>query len=143
MRRARDWVVAARAMRRLREAAARRGAPLTPSSGPGAPPRPAARPRPAEDRAVRSRLGRWRDRGGRPAAPAPAALTAAEVADAMRTLATLRQQMGEAQGARIDAHLERSEVAVRRLRPEDGYVWEMPGMRVFAIVGVQAFSVEA
>ena len=27
-------------------------------------------------------------------------------------------------------------------RAADGYVWEMPGMRVFAIVGVQAFTVE-
>jgi hypothetical protein len=60
----------------------------------------------------------------------------------MRTLTTLREQMAGPQASRIDAHLDAGAVTVRRLRPEDGYVWEMPGMRVFAIVGVQAFSVE-
>jgi len=141
MRRAREWVIAARALRRLGESA-RRGRALSPTTGPGAPPRPAARPRPAEDRAVRSRLGRWRGGPSRAPARAPAALSAAETAAAMRRLETLRAQMAGPQAERIDAHLQREAVVVRRLAPEDGYVWEMPGMRVFAIVGVQAFSVE-
>jgi hypothetical protein len=42
----------------------------------------------------------------------------------------------------IDASLESGAIAARRLGPADGYVWELPGMRLFAIAGVQAFTVE-
>lgn len=42
----------------------------------------------------------------------------------------------------LDAHLEAGSIGARRLGRPTGYVWEMPGLRVFAIVGVQAFTVE-
>jgi len=129
----------ARIVRRLREDAQRRGG-VPPAAGTGPPPRPGTARRPAEDPVLRERLGRWRE-GPAPAMVEPE-LTPHEIASAMRTLAALRVQMSNGQGARIDAHLETGAVSARRLRPEDGYVWEMPGMRVFAIVGVQAFSVD-
>ena len=60
----------------------------------------------------------------------------------MRHLEELRQRMSSDRAAAIVDHAGAGRVTVRRLRPEDGYVWEMPGVRVFAIVGVQAFTVE-
>jgi hypothetical protein len=68
-------------------------------------------------------------------------MTAREAAAAMRDLEALRAQMSEEQARRLDAELQAGRVGVRRLRPEDGHLWEMPGMRVFAIVGVRAFTV--
>ncbi|MGD9694846.1 MAG: hypothetical protein AB7V42_04190 [Thermoleophilia bacterium] len=132
---ARDWLGAARLLRRLR---AQAGAGAIDPAGPGAPPRPAAL-RPSEDHQVGSRLGRWRRRSSPP--PAGGGLSAAERAAAMRRLDELRAQMTDEQGRAIDAHLAAGAVTVRRLDPRDGYVWEMPGTRVFAIVGVQAFTV--
>ena len=75
------------------------------------------------------------DPPGRPAA-------APGLAEAARTLMALRAQMTGPAAEAIDSHLESGGIDARRLRPADGYVWEMPGMRVFAIVGVQAFTVE-
>lgn len=131
---------AARALRALRgggEGPAPAGA-----EGPGAAPRAAA-PRPGDDPALRARLGRWRGRGASSPAPPPpaAAMTAAERDAAMLQLADLRARLDGDQAALIDAALAGGAVSVRRLGPADGHVWEMPGMRVFAIVGVQAFTV--
>jgi hypothetical protein len=135
-----DWLGALRLARRLTGGRARRGR-IAAASGPGAPPRPAAR-RPADDPALSSRLGRWRGRTAPPASSLPVALTSRETAAAMRDLQALRTRMSPEQAALIDAHLGGGRVTSRRLRPEDGYVWEMPGTRVFAIVGVQAFTVQ-
>ena len=136
----RDGLAAARALRRLRG----RGEGVAPAAapGPGPPPRPVV-PRPDDDVALRARLGRWRGRSvSSPApAPVPTALTAAERAAAMRQLADLRSRVGGEQAALIDAALAEGVVSVRRLGPGDGHLWELPGMRVFAIVGVQAFTV--
>ncbi|HSJ74004.1 MAG TPA: hypothetical protein VK904_06780, partial [Miltoncostaeaceae bacterium] len=65
-----------------------------------------------------------------------------DAAEAARTLMALRAQMTGPAADAIDAGLETGAIAARRLGPADGYVWEMPGMRLFAIVGVQAFTVE-
>jgi hypothetical protein len=97
--------------------------------------------RPDDDPALRARLGRWSRRSGRPPGAPEAELTAADAAEAERTLLALRAQMSGPAAEAIDAHLEAGRIEARRLRPADGYVWEMPGMRVFAIVGVQAFTV--
>ncbi|MEZ0284438.1 MAG: hypothetical protein ACAH79_04300, partial [Thermoleophilia bacterium] len=100
-------------------------------------------PRPDDDPALRSRLHGWSRRSGRdPGAGADAALTPSDAAEAARTLMALRAQMTGPVADAIDAHLESGAIDARRLGPADGYVWEMPGMRVFAIVGVQAFTVE-
>jgi hypothetical protein len=137
LREACEWALTVRALWRLR-----RLAPISPASGPGAPARAQVR-RPDDDPALRSRLRRWSHRSGRPddAGP-PAQLTAADAAEAARTLLALRSQMSGPAAEAIDAHLEAGRIEARRLRPADGYVWEMPGLRVFAIVGVQAFTVE-
>jgi len=137
VREAREWLLAVRLVRRLQRQA-RRG-PISPA-GPGAAPRPALRP--ADDPALRSRLGRWSRRDGRREAGPAAALGPADAAEAARTLLALRAQMSGPAAEAIDAHLEAGSIGARRLRPADGYVWEMPGLRVFAIVGVQAFTVE-
>jgi hypothetical protein len=139
LREAREWLLTVRSLWRLRSRARR---PPTSPAGPGAPPRPMAA-RPGDDPALRSRLGRWRRRSGSPAAGDSAAgLAPSDAAEAHRALMALRAQMTGATAAAIDAHLASGSIAARRLRPGDGYVWEMPGMRVFAIVGVQAFTVE-
>jgi hypothetical protein len=139
LREAREWLLTVRAVRRLRSRARR--PPLSPA-GPGARPRPMA-PRPDDDPALRSRLRGWSRRSGRaPGAAAATALTPSDAAEAARTLMALRAQMTGPAAEAIDAHLESGSIGARRLRPADGYVWEMPGMRVFAIVGVQAFTVE-
>ncbi len=135
----RRGLAAARALRGLRGG----GEGVAPSGaqGPGAAPRAAA-PRPADDPALRARLGRWRGRGASfPAPAAAAAMTAAERDAAMLQLAELRARLDGEQAALIDAALAGGAVSVRRLGPDDGHLWEMPGMRVFAIVGVQAFTV--
>jgi hypothetical protein len=136
VREVREWLLAARLVRRLQRQAR---APISPA-GPGTAPRPALRP--AEDPALRSRLGRWSRREGEREAVPSADLAPADAAEAARTLLALRAQMSGPAAEAIDAHLEAGLIAARRLRPADGYVWEMPGMRVFAIVGVQAFTVE-
>ena len=59
----------------------------------------------------------------------------------MRDLVALRGRLAGDQAALIDAALADDAVTVRRLGPQDGHLWELPGMRVFAIVGVQAFTV--
>lgn len=129
LRDAREWVGALRAL----GGRARR---------PGPPPAPAAarRPvaRPEDDPALGSALERWK---GRPPI-SPSGLGADEERAAMAHLEELRGRMPPAQRDAIAAHLAAGAVAVRRLGPQDGYLWEMPGARVFAIVGVQAFSVE-
>jgi hypothetical protein len=136
LREAREWLLTVRAVARLRSRARR---PPSATGGPGAPPRPMAA-RPADDPALRARLRGWSRRSGR--APDAVGLAPADAAEAERTLLALRAQMtGPAAGA-IDAGLEAGAMAARRLGPDDGYVWEMPGMRLFAIVGVQAFTVE-
>jgi hypothetical protein len=136
LREAREWLLTFRTIRRLRRRAA-----IAPS-GPGAPARPAVR-RPDDDPALRSRLRRWSHRSGRADDAGPSAeLSAADAAEAARTLLALRSQMSGPAAEAIDAHLEAGRIAARRLRPADGYVWEMPGFRVFAIAGVQAFTVE-
>ena len=85
----------------------------------------------------------WSRRSGRArGGAADAGLTPSDAAEAARTLMALRAQMTGPAAEAIDAHLESGAIDARRLRPGDGYVWEMPGMRVFAIVGVQAFTVE-
>jgi hypothetical protein len=134
----RRWLAAARSVRRLR--ARGDGGRITTLEGPGAAPRPAAR-RPDEDPALASRLGRWRVHEG-PVASAPAAMTTGERAAAMDDLQTLRGRLDGDQAALIDAALAGGAVSVRRLGPQDGHLWEMPGLRVFAIVGVQAFTVQ-
>ena len=91
--------------------------------------------------ALLTRLTRWRSHEGPVPAPVPAAMTARERAAAMRDLQALRARLGGDQAALIDAALAADEVSVRRLGPQDGHLWELPGMRVFAIVGVQAFTV--
>jgi hypothetical protein len=89
-----------------------------------------------------TRLERWRSHDEPPVAPAPAAMTPRERAAAMRDLQTLRERLAVDQAGLIDTALAAGQVTVRRLGPQDGHLWEMPGMRVFAIVGVQAFTVE-
>ncbi len=98
--------------------------------------------RPDEDPALLTRLTRWRSHDGPLPAPVPARMTARERAAAMRDLQALRARLGGDQAALIDAALAGDAVEVRRLGPEDGHLWEMAGMRVFAIVGVQAFTVQ-
>ena len=137
LREAREWLLTVRAVRRLRSRARR---PPLSAAGPGARPRPTT-PRPDDDPALRSRLRGWSRRSGR-APGADAALTPSDAAEAARTLMALRAQMTGPAAEAIDAHLESGAIDARRLGPADGYVWEMPGMRVFAIVGVQAFTVE-
>jgi hypothetical protein len=139
LREAREWLLTIRALRRLRSRARR--APV-PTQSPGARPRPMA-PRPDDDPALQARLVTWR-RGGSPgpSPAAPGALAPDDAAEAARTLLALRAQMTGATADAIDAALESGTVAARRLAPADGYVWEIPGMRVFAIVGVQAFTVD-
>lgn len=135
----RRWLAAARAVRRLR--AGGEVGRIAGTAGPGAPPRPAVQ-RPREDVALLTRLGRWRNRHGPLPATVPATMTARERVAAMRDLQTLRARVDGDQAALIDAALAAGEVSVRRLGPQDGHLWEMPGMRVFAIVGVQAFTVQ-
>jgi hypothetical protein len=96
--------------------------------------------RPDDDPALRARLGEWRGRP--PADGTGATLSPADAGEAERTLLALRAQMTGPAADALEAHLAAGAVAARRLRADDGYVWEMPGMRVFAIVGVQAFTVE-
>jgi hypothetical protein len=132
------WLATARAVRRLR---AREGGRISSPEGPGAPPRPAVR-RPDDDPALDTRLTRWRSHDA-PAAPhVPAAMTSRERAAAMRDLQALRARLAGDQAGLIDAAQAADAVAVRRLGPQDGHLWEMPGLRVFAIVGVQAFTVQ-
>lgn len=133
------WLATARSWRRLRA----RGTDgrISSPDGPGAPPRPAVR-RPDEDPALDTRLTRWRSHEGPLAAPVPATMTARERAGAMRDLQALRARLAGDQAGLIDAALAADAVTVRRLGPQDGHLWEMPGMRVFAIVGVQAFTVQ-
>ncbi len=121
-----------------------RGRAAAPRSaeGPGAPPRPAVR-RPEDDPALRSRLGRWRSHA--PPAPPPATTTPLgprEREAAMAQLRDLHARLGGEAAERVGAALAAGEVTVRSLGPQDGHVWELPGMRVFAIVGVQAFTVD-
>jgi hypothetical protein len=59
----------------------------------------------------------------------------------MAHLERLRADMAEGPRALLDARLAEGRVTPRRLGPDDGWVWEMPGMRVFAIAGVRAFTV--
>jgi hypothetical protein len=132
-RRGPAWRVAAWLVRRARE---RFAAP--PPAGP--PGRPPAR-RPARDPALLRRLAGWRRRAGRAAPGLDVRMTPREAAAAMRDLEGLRAQMSDEQARRLDAQIAAGAVSVRRLRPEDGHLWEMPGMRVFAIVGVRAFTV--
>lgn len=146
VREIRRWLAAARSVRRLR--AGGDGGRIATTDSPGAAPRPAGRrpPRSAggragEDVALVSRLGRWRVREG-PVATVPSAMTARERAAAMSDLRTLRGRLDGGQAALIDEALARGDVSVRRLGPQDGHLWEMPGVRVFAIVGVQAFTVQ-
>ncbi len=135
----REWLLTVRSVQRLRSRARR--APV-PGGGPGAPPRPTV-VRPDDDPALRAGLRRWSRRSARPGAPGAAAgLAPSDAAEAARTLMALRAQMSGAAAETLDAHLESGRVEARRLRPADGYVWEMPGMRVFAIAGVQAFTVD-
>ena len=89
-----------------------------------------------------ARLSRWRAPGPSATGSQPAPMTARERASAMRELEALRGRLSGPQAAAIDAGLAAGAVRVRRLGPADGHVWEMPGMRVFAIVGVQAFTVD-
>jgi hypothetical protein len=136
---AREWLLTVRSVRRLRSRARR--APVSPG-GPGAPPRPTVA-RPDVDPAMHARLRRWSRGSAGAGAPGPAAeLTPSDAAEAARTLLALRAQMTGPAAEALDAHLEAGRVEARRLRPADGYVWEMPGMRVFAIAGVQAFTVD-
>ena len=131
----REWLLAVRSLWRLR-----RRAPISPA-GPGSRPRPAVRP--DDDPALQERLTRWSHRSAHPGPGAPGpGLTEADAAEASRTLLALRAQMSGPAAEAIDAHLDAGRIAARRLQPGDGYVWEMPGMRVFAIVGVQAFTVD-
>jgi hypothetical protein len=134
-RRGLAWRLAAELVRRVRERTAPRGAPA------GAPARPRPARRPVRDPALLRRLSGWRRRAGRSERGLEVRMTAREAAAAMRNLEGLRAQMSEEQARRLDAELEAGRVSVRRLRPEDGHLWEMQGMRVFAIVGVRAFTV--
>lgn len=134
----RDWAGAVATLRRLR---ARPPARVATGAGPGAPPRPAAR-RPEDDPALAARLTRWRSPGDDVATTPAPVMTASERAEAMRDLDSLRARLAGPQGAAIDAAVTAGAVGVRRLGPQDGHVWEMPGMRVFAIAGVQAFTVD-
>lgn len=59
----------------------------------------------------------------------------------MAHLERLRADMAEGPRAPLDARLAAGQVTPRRLGPDDGWVWEMPGMRAFAIAGVRAFTV--
>jgi hypothetical protein len=136
-REAREWLLTIRELRRLRSRSRR---PPLAAAGPGAPPRPAVTRRPDDDPALRARLGEWR--GRTPDDDPGAALSPADAAEAERTLLALRAQMAGPAADALEAHLAAGAVSARRLRPDDGYLWEMPGMRVFAIVGVQAFTVE-
>jgi hypothetical protein len=139
LREAREWLLVLRTLWRLRRGARR--SPVAPPE-PGAPRRPTVA-RPDDDPALRARLGRWSRAGGAPGGAAAAdPLTAADAAEAARTLLALRARMSGPAAEAIDAHLEAGRIGARRLRPADGYVWEMPGLRLFAIVGVQAFTVE-
>ncbi len=140
LRGARETLATLRLLGGLREDAARRGR-ISPASGPGAPPRPTAR-RPGDDPALSTALDRWRERSTHGAPSPPVSLNARETVEAMRHLEELRQRMSSDRAAVIAEHAGAGRVTVRRLRPEDGYLWEMPGVRVFAIVGVQAFTVE-
>ena len=133
------WLATARSVRRLR--AREGGGRISSPEGPGAPPRPAVR-RPDEDPALITRLTRWRSHDGPVPAAVPATMTARERAAAMRDLQALRARLAGDQAGLIDAALAADAVTVRRLGPQDGHLWEMPGMRVFAIVGVQAFTVQ-
>ena len=142
LRDAREALATLRLLRGLRRDAARRGE-ISSTAGPGSPsaahgaaprrrPRPQLRPRPLA-RAIHATAPRRR-RSPSPRARPP------------RRCAHLRGRCGA--GCRptgpsvIAGHADAGRVTVRRLRPEDGYVWEMPGVRVFAIVGVQAFTVD-
>ena len=121
---------------------ARRGGSPRPAPGPGAPPRPAVR-RPDDDPALSTRLGRWRS----PSPPEPPAATSTplgprERAAAMAQLSDLASRLSGNPAERVGAALAEGSVTVRSLGPQDGHVWELPGMRVFAIVGVQAFTVD-
>ena len=140
LRGARETVATLRLLGGLRGDAARRGR-ISSAAGPGAPPRPTAR-RPGDDPALSSALDRWRERSTHGAPSPPVSLTPRETGEAMSHLEELRQRMAADQAAAIAGHAGAGRVTVRRLRPQDGYVWEMPGVRVFAIVGVQAFTVE-
>jgi hypothetical protein len=140
LRNARETLAALKLVGGLRGDAARRGE-ISPAAGPGAPPRPAVR-RPADDPALSAALDRWRERSTQGAPSPPVVLTVRETADAMEHLESLRRRMSSDRAAVIAAHTDAGHVTVRRLRPEDGYVWEMPDGRVFAIVGVQAFTVD-
>jgi hypothetical protein len=60
----------------------------------------------------------------------------------MAQLRDLHARLGGEAADRVGAALAAGEVTVRSLGPQDGHVWELPGMRVFAIVGVQAFTVD-
>lgn len=143
LRGVRDGLAAARSLggiRRMRRDAGAAGG-ISGAGGPGAPPRQAS-PRPGEDPATVSRLTRWRSRDGGAPSPVPAAMSAREREAAMRDLEALRARLGGDQAALIDAALAGGAVSVRRLGPQDGHLWEMPGMRVFAIAGVQAFTVQ-
>lgn len=119
-----------------------RGRGATPQAldAPGAPPRAAVR-RPDEDPALEARLDRWRAPGPAPEAPAQA-MGARERTAAMADLEALRARLDGEPAAMIDAALAAGQVTVRSLGPEDGHVWVLPGMRVFAIAGVQAFTVD-
>jgi hypothetical protein len=132
----RRWIGTARILRRRGGAGTGR---VDPGGGPGAPPRPTVR-RPDDDPALAARLSRWRAPAGDTGPPA--AMTARERAAAMRDLNDLRARMAGPQGAAIDAAIAAGHVRVRRLGPQDGHVWELPGLRVFAIAGVQAFTVD-
>jgi hypothetical protein len=138
----RDGLAAARALggRLRRGGDAPDGAAISGTDGPGAPPRQAAR-RPDEDPALLARLTRWRSHDGPPAAVVAAVMSSRERSAAMHDLMALRGRLAGDQAALIDAALAEDAVTVRRLGPQDGHVWQLPGMRVFAIVGVQAFTV--
>lgn len=132
----REAVGWARALTRGR----RHAAAPRPTAGPGAPPRPAVR-RPDSDPALAARLSRWRAPADRaPAGGAP--MTARQRAAAMRQLEELRPRLEGRPAEAVSAALAAGEVTVRSLGSADGHVWELPGLRVFAIVGVQAFTVE-
>ena len=132
------WLATARAVRRLRAPGPGAAAPAPP--GPVEEPRAAVR-RPARDAALLSRLGRWRRHDGPLPRPVPARMTSRERAAAMHDLRALRDRLDGEQAALIDAALASGTVELRRLGPGDGHLWQVPGMRVFAIVGVQAFTV--
>lgn len=118
------------------------GAAPESAAGPGAQPRPAVR-RPDDDPALRTRLGRWRaPAADTPATASPTPLGAREREAAMRQLAELSERLAGAPADRVAAAIAAGTVTVRSLGPQDGHVWELPGMRVFAIVGVQAFTVD-